>query len=84
MALPSVGTDSLSHENTMLSAFARLFALRPLLSTAILGVPILTLIVIGFFALWAVKLLVFVVLPAALVIWLIRKFSRRNDRVTQI
>ncbi len=68
----------------MLSAFARLFALRPLLSTAILSVPILTLIVIGFFALWAVKLLVFVVLPVALVVWLVRKFMKRNDRVTQI
>jgi hypothetical protein len=62
----------------MLSAFARLFALRPLLSMAILGVPVLTLIAIGFAALWLVKLLFFVVLPIGLVIWLVRKFTRRS------
>ena len=60
----------------MLSAFARLFALRPLLSMAILGVPVLTLVVIGFFALWFLKILFFVVLPIGLVIWLVRKFTR--------
>lgn len=60
----------------MLTAFARLFALRPLLSMAILGVPVFTLIVIGFFAIWAVKLLFFVVLPIVLVVWLVRKVSR--------
>ena len=60
----------------MLTAFARLFALRPLLSMAILGVPVLTLVAIGFFALWAVKLLFFVVLPIVLVVWLVRKMTR--------
>jgi hypothetical protein len=63
----------------MLSAFARLFALRPLLSMAILGVPVLTLVMIGFFALWFVKILFFVVLPIGLVIWLMRKFVRRDS-----
>lgn len=63
----------------MLSAFARLFALRPLFSMAILGVPVLTLVVIGFFALWALKLLFFVVLPVAVVVWMIRKFTRRRS-----
>ncbi len=60
----------------MLSAFARLFALRPLLSMAILGVPVFTLVAIGFFAIWAVKLLFFVVLPIVLVVWLVRKMTR--------
>lgn len=62
----------------MLSAFARLFALRPLLSMAILGVPVLTLVAIGFAAIWFVKILFFVVLPIGLVIWLVRKFMRRD------
>ena len=62
----------------MLSAFARLFALRPLLSMAILGVPVFTLVMIGFFALWFLKILFFVVLPIGLVIWLVRKFMRRE------
>ena len=62
----------------MLSAFARLFALRPLLSMAILGVPVLTLIAIGFAAIWLVKILFFVVLPIGIVIWLVRKFTRRD------
>jgi hypothetical protein len=60
----------------MLSAFAKLFAIRPLLSMAILGVPVLTLIAIGFFALWAFKILIFVVLPIVLVVWLIRRITR--------
>ena len=63
----------------MLSAFARLFALRPLLSMAILGVPVFTLVVIGFFALWFLKILFFVVLPIGIVIWLVRKFMRRES-----
>lgn len=65
----------------MLSAFAKLFALRPLLSMAILGVPVLTLIAIGFFALWAFKLLIFVVLPIVLVVWLIRRVTRPSAPV---
>ncbi len=66
----------------MLSAFAKLFALRPLLSMAILGVPVLTLVAVGFAAIWALKLLFFVVLPVGLVIWLVRKFMRSNRGVS--
>jgi len=62
----------------MLSTIARLFALRPLLSMAILGVPVLTLVAIGFAAIWFLKILFFVVLPIGLVIWLARKFMRRS------
>jgi len=68
----------------MLSAFAQLFALRPLLSMAILGVPVLTLIAIGFFAIWALKLLFFVVLPIVLVVWLVRKVTRGNRGVARV
>lgn len=60
----------------MLSTFAKLFALRPFLSMAILGVPVITLVIIGFVALWALKILFFVVLPIVLVVWLVRKFTR--------
>lgn len=68
----------------MLSTFAKLFALRPILSMAILGVPIMTLIVIGFFALWFVKILFFVVLPVALVIWLVRKVMKKEKPVVVV
>ena len=57
----------------MIALFLRLFALRPLFSMVIMGFPILMLIAIGLFAIMAVKMLVFIVLPAAIVLWLIRK-----------
>lgn len=61
----------------MFAAFARLFALRPFFSMAILGIPVVTLVVIGLAAVWLFKLLVFVVLPIALVVWLVRRFTRK-------
>lgn len=57
----------------MLALLLRLFALRPFFSMAILGFPVLLLIVVGLFAIVALKILVFIVLPAAIVIWLVRK-----------
>ncbi len=62
----------------MLSLIARLFALRPFLSIAIFGVPVLILIAIGLATIVALKALVFVVLPVALVVWW---FRRSSDRV---
>lgn len=62
----------------MLATILRLFALRPLLSMAIFGIPILVLVAIGLFTVLALKVLVFVVFPIVLVIWLIRRF-RRNE-----
>lgn len=62
----------------MLALLARLFALRPLLSMAILGIPLLTLVAVGLVTIYALKLLIFVVLPIVLVIWLIRKFMKRD------
>jgi hypothetical protein len=58
----------------MIGALLRLFALRPFLTMAIFGIPILVLIVVGLFTIWAFKLLVFVVLPIALVVWIVRSF----------
>jgi hypothetical protein len=67
----------------VIALFLRLFALRPLLSAAILGFPVLVLIAIGLATIFAVKLLVFVVLPVGLAIWLVRRYMRRNRPVVQ-
>jgi hypothetical protein len=58
----------------VLNLLLKLLALRPLLSMAVFGVPVLTLIAIAFFSVLAVKLIVIVSLSIALVVWL----SRRN------
>lgn len=60
----------------MLNLLLKLLALRPLLSMAVFGVPVLTLIAIAFFSVLAVKLIVVVSLSIALVVWL---FRRNND-----
>ena len=56
----------------MIADILRLFALRPLFSLAILGIPLLVLVVVGLFTIIALKFFVFVVLPIALLIWLVR------------
>lgn len=60
----------------MITALLRLFALRPLLTMGILGFPVLLLIAVGLFTIFALKVLVFLVLPAVVVIWLVRKAYR--------
>jgi len=60
----------------VLNLLLKLLALRPLLSMAVFGVPVLTLIAIAFFSVLAVKLIVVVSLSIALVVWL---FRRNND-----
>jgi hypothetical protein len=60
----------------MIEALLRLFSLRPFLTMAIFGIPILVLILVGLFTIFALKILVFVVLPIALVVWLVRSFLR--------
>ncbi len=57
----------------MLAAILRLFALRPFLTMAILGIPIVILIAVGLITIMALKFLVFVVLPIALVVWVVRR-----------
>ena len=64
----------------MITALLRLFALRPLLSLAIFGIPILLLVAVGLFTILALKLLVFVVLPIFAVVWLYKRMTRSGDR----
>jgi hypothetical protein len=64
----------------MITALLRLFALRPLLSLAIFGIPILVLVAVGLFTILALKLLVFVVLPIFAVVWLYKRMTRSGDR----
>lgn len=61
----------------MLAALLRLFALRPLFTTAILGIPLLVIIAIGLFTVVALKLLLFVVLPIAIIVWIVRRLFWR-------
>jgi hypothetical protein len=63
----------------MLVALLRLLALRPLLSIAIFGIPLLVLAAVGLFTILALKLFLFVVLPVLAIVWLYRKFSRSGD-----
>ncbi|MEQ1691180.1 MAG: hypothetical protein ABMA00_07845 [Gemmatimonas sp.] len=62
----------------MIASLFRLLALRPLLSMAILGIPVLMLVAVGLVTIFAVKALIFVVLPIVLVVWLVRRFMRRD------
>ena len=57
----------------MLAALARLFLLRPLLTFAVLGIPVIILIAVGLLTIMALKFLVFVVLPICLIVWVFRR-----------
>jgi len=63
----------------MIASLLRLFALRPFLTIALFGIPIFALVMIGLVTVFALKFLVFVVLPIALVIWVVRKLMRSGD-----
>jgi type IV secretory pathway VirB3-like protein len=63
----------------MFVALLRLFALRPFFTLAIFGIPLFVLIAVGLFTILALKLLVFVVLPIAAVVWLVRRLSCSGD-----
>lgn len=63
----------------MLVSLLRLFALRPLLTLAIFGIPLIVLVVVGLFAILALKLFFFIVLPILVVVWLVRKLTRSGD-----
>ena len=60
----------------MIEALLRLFALRPFLTMAILGIPVILLIAVGLFTIFAFKFIVFIVLPVALLVWLWRRVRR--------
>ena len=66
----------------MFAAIARLFVLRPFLTMAILGFPVIILVAVGLITIWALKFLVFIVLPIVLIIWVARKLFWNNDRGT--
>ena len=58
----------------MLASLLRLAAVRPLLTGAILGIPLVILVLVGLVTIFALKFFVFFVLPVLAVIWLIRRF----------
>lgn len=64
----------------MIASLLRLFALRPLLTMGILGIPVLVLIAVGLLTIVVLKFLVFVVLPVVVVIWLARKLFGSGQR----
>jgi type IV secretory pathway VirB3-like protein len=64
----------------MISALLRLFALRPFLTMAILGIPIIVLIAVGLLTIMLLKVVVFVVLPIVVVIWLARRVFGSKER----
>jgi hypothetical protein len=69
--------------DAMLASILRLFALRPFLTMAIFGIPIIILVAIGLITIMALKFLVFIVLPIVLVVWLFRKvFGKGGDSST--
>lgn len=63
----------------MIASILRLFALRPFLTMAILGIPIVLLIAIGLLTVMVLKFVVFFVLPIALIVWLFRKLFGKNS-----
>jgi hypothetical protein len=66
----------------MFSSLIRLFALRPFLTMAILGIPVVILIAVGLITIVAVKFIVFIVLPIVLIVWLARKFFGSDEKGT--
>ena len=68
----------------MITALLRLFALRPFLTMVIMGVPVLILIAIGLLTIAVFKLLIFVVLPIAIVVWLIRRLGRTESQSSAV
>lgn len=60
----------------MLTSLTRLFQVRPFLTMAILGIPVIILVMVGLFTIFALKFFVFFVLPVLAVVWLFRKIFR--------
>ena len=57
----------------MIAAILRVIALRPLLTFAVLGIPVILLIAVGLLTIMALKVLFFVVLPVVVIVWALRK-----------
>jgi type IV secretory pathway VirB3-like protein len=62
----------------MIASLLRLFALRPFLTMAIMGVPVLILVAIGMLTVVIFKVLLFVV-PIVFVVWLLRRMMRSSS-----
>lgn len=67
----------------MLTALLRLFALRPILAGSLLGIPILTLLLLGLATAVFLKVLLFIVLPVVLGYWLLRGLRNMRRERTQ-
>lgn len=67
----------------MLTALLRLFALRPILAGSLLGIPLLTLLLLGLFTALFLKLLLFVGLPILLGVWILRMIRKPRHEPTQ-
>ena len=63
----------------MLSSILKLFALRPILSLAILGFPVILLVAVGLLTIMALKFFIFVVAPIVIVVWVFRKVFSKPD-----
>ena len=63
----------------MFAAILRLFALRPILSLAVFGIPVLILIAVGLVTIMALKFLIFIVLPIVVVVWALRTLFHSGD-----
>jgi hypothetical protein len=63
----------------MIASILRLFALRPFLTMAILGIPVVLLIGIGLLTVMILKFVIFVVLPIALIVWLFRRLFGKSS-----
>jgi hypothetical protein len=63
----------------MLSSILKLFALRPILSLAILGFPIILLVAVGLLTIMALKFLVFVVAPIVIIVWVFKKIFGKPE-----
>jgi hypothetical protein len=66
----------------MLGSILRLIALRPLLSFAILGIPVIILAAVGLITIYALKFLIFIVLPIIVIIWVFRKIFGKDNGTT--
>jgi hypothetical protein len=62
----------------MLTAFLRLFALRPILAGSLLGIPIMTLLLLGLFTALMLKFVLYIVIPVSLVLLLLRALRKQR------
>ncbi len=62
----------------MLTTFLRLFALRPILAGSLLGIPIMTLLLLGLFTALMLKFVLYVVLPVILVTVMVRALRKQR------